>query len=210
MHYLYPENVNDELLDYIAKNPKICKYVDIPLQHIDENILISMNRRVFEEQSRELIFKLKTKYPQIAIRSTFIVGYPGEKKKQFNKLVEFIKEAKLNNVGFFPYYREEKTKAYFLKKQNSNYTKLMRLRKIQKIQTEVANELNKNRIGETVRVLIDRFDETTGYYVCHDEFNSFSVDFEILLDGNSNVEFGKFYNINIVDYKNGYLIGEIQ
>ena len=133
LHYCYPELVTDELLDEINNNPKVCKYLDIPLQHIDDKILKEMNRKTSEDDIRKLFEKLNTKYPSIAIRSTFIVGFPGETRKQFNKLLEFLKEAKISHAGFFPYSREEKTKAYFMKKQIWGITKKHRLKKAQKI-----------------------------------------------------------------------------
>ena len=115
LHYLYPEKITDELLEYINQNEKICKYLDIPLQHIDNNILCEMNRKCDEKTTRELIEKIRKNYPNFTLRSTFIIGFPGETKKQFNNLLDFIKTAGLQNVGFFPFYREEKTKAYYMK-----------------------------------------------------------------------------------------------
>ncbi|MBQ3494722.1 MAG: 30S ribosomal protein S12 methylthiotransferase RimO [Clostridia bacterium] len=209
LHYLYPEMVNVELLNFIVNQPKICDYIDIPLQHIDEKILKSMNRRNNEEQARELVKMIKENYPQITVRTTFIVGYPGESKKQFKKLVQFLKDNNLENVGFFPYYKEEKTKAYFLKKQNTNYKKLLRLKKIQKVQYQIANNINSSRVGEEIMVLVDKFDNQTGYYICHDEANSPNIDFEILLDGNSDVVCGNFYKVKLVDYQNQTFIGEV-
>ena len=209
LHYLYPEMVNVELLNFIVNQPKICDYIDMPLQHIDEKILKSMNRKNNEEQARELVKMIKENYPQITVRTTFIVGYPGESKKQFKKLVQFLKDNNLENVGFFPYYKEEKTKAYFLKKQNTNYKKLLRLKKIQKVQYQIANNINSSRVGEEIMVLVDKFDNQTGYYICHDEANSPNIDFEILLDGNSDVVCGNFYKVKLVDYQNQTFIGEV-
>lgn len=210
LHYSYPELVDDKLLSFISSNSKMCKYIDIPLQHIDEEILNSMNRKTTEEQCRKLIENIKSNYPQIAVRSTFIIGYPGEKRKNFNKLLQFISQAKLNNVGFFPYHREEKTKAFYLKKQNTNYKKLLRLKKIQKAQTQVADELNKQRIGDIVNVMVDYFDTTSGFYVCHDEYNSPGIDFEIILDGNANVVCGNIYQVKLVAYEDRTFEGEVQ
>lgn len=209
LHYCYPESVNDELLEVIANNPKVCKYIDIPLQHVDNEILYEMNRRVNESQTYELIEKIKNNYPNIAIRSTFIVGFPGETRKQFAKLVSFIKKYKLNNVGFFPYYREEKTKAYFMKNQVSKWSKMNRLHKVQKAQEQIANQLNSQRIGQVVKVLLDDFDEVTGNYLGRDEFNSPSVDFVISVTDNGQVKTGDFVNVKITNYDNGIFRGEI-
>ncbi len=209
LHYLYPEKITDELLKYINENEKICKYLDIPLQHIDNEILYEMNRKCDEKTTRELIEKIRKDYPNFTIRSTFIIGFPGETKKQFNKLLDFIKTAKLQNVGFFPFCREEKTKAFYMKKQIPNFIKKKRLKIIEKAQQEIADNLNNDKINQVVKVLIDEFDEQTGYFIGRDEYNSPNVDFFIEINDNNNVECGKFYNVKITDYKDRIFKGEI-
>ena len=210
LHYCYPEMVTDELLEFVENNPKICKYLDIPLQHIDNKILKDMNRNCDEKQTRELISKLKTKYPNIAIRSTYIVGFPGETHYQFKKLLNFVKESKLNNVGFFPFYREEKTKAYYMLGQVPNFIKKHRLKKIEKVQQEVADNLNNARVGQVVKVLIDYFDESNGNFYGRDEYQSPQVDFIFEIEDNNNIECGKFYNVKILSYNDGVFKGEIE
>lgn len=210
LHYCYPEMVTDELLEFVENNPKICKYLDIPLQHIDNKILKDMNRNCDEKQTRELISKLKTKYPNIAIRSTYIVGFPGETHYQFKKLLNFVKESKLNNVGFFPFYREEKTKAYYMLGQVPNFIKKHRLKKIEKVQQEVADNLNNVRVGQVVKVLIDYFDESNGNFYGRDEYQSPQVDFIFEIEDNNNIECGKFYNVKILSYNDGVFKGEIE
>lgn len=210
LHYCYPEMMTDELLEYIQNNSKICKYLDIPLQHIDDKILKDMNRKCGEKQTRELITKIKTNYPNFSIRTTYIVGFPGEKHYQFKKLIKFLEESKLNNVGFFPFYREEKTKAYYMKGQVSKFIKNLRLKKAQKIQEKIANELNMNRIGQIVKVIIDNFDETNGNFYGRDEFQSPNVDFVFEIEDNGKIECGKFYNIKIIGYNDGIFKGEIE
>lgn len=205
--YAYPELVDEKLLTEINSNPKICKYIDIPLQHIDNDILKSMNRRVDESQVLNLIELLK-KYSNICVRSTFIVGYPAETNKQFAKLCEFIKTSKLNNVGFFPYYREESTKAYYLKKQKFNMTKMKRLKQIQNIQTKIADDLNKKRIGQVTNILIDGFNSIDGYFYGHDNQNAPVVDFQIFIN-NENLIIGEFYDIKIIDYIDRNFIGKL-
>ena len=205
--YAYPELVDEKLLAEINNNPKVCKYIDIPLQHIDDQILKSMNRRVSEENVYELLRKIKA-YPDICVRSTFIVGYPGETRKQFYKLCSFIKLSNLNNVGFFTYFREENTKAYFLKKQKFNLTKQKRLKYIQKIQTVVADNLNKKRISEVTTVLIDGFDYENGLYYGHDNKNAPGVDFKFYIDA-QNINIGEFYEVKIIDYVNRNFIVEL-
>lgn len=210
LHYCYPEMVTDELLEFVENNPKICKYLDIPLQHIDNKILKDMNRNCDEKQTRELISKLKTKYQNIAIRSTYIVGFPGETHYQFKKLLNFVKESKLNNVGFFPFYREEKTKAYYMLGQVPNFIKKHRLKKIEKAQQEVADNLNNARVGQVVKVLIDYFDESNGNFYGRDEYQSPQVDFIFEIEDNNNIECGKFYNVKILSYNDGVFKGEIE
>lgn len=209
LHYCYPEKVNNELLDYISNNPKICKYLDIPLQHIDDEILHNMNRNCDEKTTRELIKNIQENYPQITLRTTYIVGFPGETRKQFNKLLEFVKTSKFNNVGFFPYYREEKTKAYFMKKQVPNFIKQSRLKKVQKEQTIVADELNKAKVGCILNVLVDYFDENVGVFVGRDQNNSPQVDYTIQIVDNNNIIAGNFYNVKITNYINGVFEGEV-
>lgn len=209
LHYAYPEKIDDELLEYIYNNDKICKYLDIPLQHIDNKILYEMNRRCDEKQTRELITKIREKYPKIALRTTYIVGFPGETRKQFKNLLEFIKQNPMPNVGFFPFYREEKTKAYFMKHQVPNFIKKHRLKVIQKAQEIVSDELNKQRLNQVVQVLVDSFDENTGYFVARDMYNSPDVDFCIMIKDNSKIEIGKMYNVKLTDYINRIFVGEI-
>lgn len=203
LHYLYPELVTDELLNEINSNDKVAKYVDIPLQHIDDYILKSMNRRSGEAEVRALIEKIKTNYPNISIRSTFIIGYPHENGHRFKKLINFLKEYKLDQVGFFPYSREEGTKAFYMKGQVFNFIKNKRIKKIEKIQAQIAEQINKNKIGKTYEVVIDAFDNENGCYIARMESQSPNVDFNVVLDCSENVEIGKFYKVKIIDFK-GY------
>ena len=200
LHYLYPELVSDDLLEEIHNNKKICKYLDIPLQHIDNGILKSMNRRADENQVRTLINKIRTKYPEISLRSTFIVGYPGETRGKFNKLLTFLKQTKLEQVGFFPYSREEGTKAFYLKGQVFEFIKQKRAKKAEKIQEEIAKENNLNQIGKVVEVLIDDFDSEQGYYTARMQTQSPNVDFFVKIDCSENVKVGEFYTVQLIDY----------
>lgn len=200
LHYAYPEKTTDELLKFIQKEPKMCKYLDIPLQHIDDKILKSMRRRLSEEKTRDLICKLQSDYENIALRTTFIVGYPGETRADFKKLCSFVKESKFNYAGFFPYYKEENTPSFYMDNQLSNFTKKSRLKKIQKLQNTVATENAKNFVGQTFKTLVDYFDENTGYYVGHTEFLSPTVDFGVEIEDNNTIEVGKFVNVKFVDF----------
>jgi len=209
LHYCYPEMVSKDLLDEIHNNPKVCKYLDIPLQHIDDDVLKGMNRRSNEQQVRSLIQNIRQNYPEIAIRSTFIVGFPGETKKAFNKLLDFLKEVKLENVGFFAYSKEEKTKAFFMKNQVCGLVKKMRLKKAQKTQYKIMNANNIERIGDECDVIIDEFDYNLNMFYARDMKNSPNVDFKFLIDYNSDIVIGEIYKIKITDYYETIFKGEI-
>ncbi len=209
IHYLYPEKVTDELLEYILHNKKMCKYLDIPLQHIDNEILTNMRRKVDEAETRALVENIKTNYPEIKIRSTFIVGYPGETGKEFKKLVKFLQEAKLDYVGFFAYSKEPNTVSYYQKGQVSNFTKKRRLKKIERVQNDIFLEKALNEILRTYEVLVDRFDETTGEYLGHTQFLSPTVDFGIRFVDNGQVKTGDIVKVKLIDFDGSDFKGEV-
>lgn len=209
LHYAYPEKTTDELLKFIASEEKMCKYLDIPLQHIENRILSSMRRHLNEEKTRDLVKKIKSEYPEIALRTTFIVGYPGETRKDFKKLCEFLKEKQFDYAGFFPYYREENTPSYFMKKQVLEFTKKRRLKKIQKIQNTIASKKAISRIGKEFLVLVDYFDENSGAFVGHTQFLSPSVDFGVEIVDNGNIKAGEFVNVKFTDFDGENFKGEV-
>lgn len=208
LHYAYPEKTSDELLQFIKKEPKMCNYLDIPLQHIDERILSSMRRRHDEKATHALIEKLHKDFPEIALRTTFIVGYPGETRKEFEKLCEFVKQEKFDYAGFFPFYREENTPSFFMDKQRSNFVKQRRFKKISRIQTKIASEKAKEHLGKIFKVLVDYFDETKGVYVGHTEFLSPTVDFGVEIEDNSKVRLHEFVDVKFVDFDGENYKGE--
>ena len=209
LHYIYPEKTTNELLSYIDSNKKMCKYVDIPLQHIDNNILKSMNRRLDEEKTRSLIHLIKNRYPSIHIRSTFIVGYPTETNKEFKKLCDFVKESKFDYAGFFPYYREENTASYYIKRQNSEWTKKRRLKKVQKLQAEVAYDRARMHLGKSYKTLVDYFDDSTGLFIGHTEFLSPTVDFNVKIVDNGNIKVGDFVMVKFLSFDGADYKGEV-
>ena len=196
LHYLYPEKLTKEILDFVAKEEKMCKYIDIPLQHIDDKILKSMRRRLDEQKTRQLIQSIKEGYKDLAIRTTFIVGYPGETRRDFKKLFDFVKEMEFDYAGFFPYYREENTASYFMKKQVREYIKKTRLKKIQKLQALISQNKAQKLIGSEEKVLIDDFDESDGCYIAHAETQSPGVDFGFKVRG-ENLKVGDFVKVKI-------------
>lgn len=209
LHYAYPEMISAELLNFIDNEPKMCNYLDIPLQHIDDNVLTLMRRKHNEKSSRDLINEIKTYHPDIKIRSTFIVGHPGETRKSFRKLLKFLSVAKLDYVGFFPYSREEGTVSYYLKGQKTRLTKLFRLKRAQKLQMKIAFDNAKREIDNVVEVLIDEYDENDGTYLGHCKFLSPSVDFGIKIVDNSNVKIGEFVNVKLNDFDGNFYKGEV-
>lgn len=207
LHYTYPEKVDKELLDYISENPKMCKYIDIPLQHIDDDILKSMRRRVDEQGTRQLIELLKD-YPEIKVRSTFIVGYPGEGRKEFKKLCKFLQEARLDYVGFFPYYKEEGTSSFYIKKHVKQVVKNLRLNKVKNIQNNIVSQKAKELLGSTIKVLVDYFDENTGEFVGHSNFLSPTVDFDVKFVDNGNIQLNTFVEVKLFDFDGKSYSGE--
>ncbi len=209
LHYIYPERLDDKLLAYIAKNEKMCKYLDVPLQHIDDKILKSMRRRVDEEGTRNLIEKIKGDYPQIALRSTFIVGYPNEKGADFKKLCQFVKETKFDYAGFFPYSKEPNTASYYMKGQIKDFVKNRRTKKIRKLQNQIVLEKARTMLGQEIEVLVDYFDETTGEYCGHSQKLSPTVDFGVRFVDNNVIGVADFVKVKIYDFDGSDYKGEI-
>ncbi len=209
IHYAYPERIDDKLLSYIAQNEKMCKYLDVPLQHIDDKILKSMRRRVDEKGTRELVEKIKGQYPQIALRSTFIIGYPNESRADYKKLCNFIKQTKFDYAGFFPYSKEPNTASFYMKGQLKNFIKNSRTKKIRKMQNSVVFEKAKASIGQEMEVLVDYFDQTTGEYCGHSQNLSPTVDFGVRFVDNNSVNVADFVKVKIYDFDGSDYKGEI-
>lgn len=209
LHYLYPEKVTDRLLEFIDKNEKMCKYLDIPLQHIDDKILLNMRRKLGEEDTLKLVEKIKNTYPNFAFRSTFIVGYPGESGKQFKKLYKFIENTKFDYAGFFPYSKEPNTASFFMSKQVGNLKKKIRAKKINALQQKIMQEKISQILGEELEVLVDYFDSNTGEFVGHSEKLSPTVDFGVRFVDNGSVEISTFVKVKIYDFDGSYLKGEL-
>ncbi len=207
--YAYPEKVSDELLSYIAQNDKMCKYLDIPLQHIDDKMLNLMRRHLNEEKTRELINKINTFYPQIRLRSTFIVGHPGEDSKKFKKLCNFIDSGYIDYAGFFPYSREPNTASYYMKNQVSNFVKKKRLNKILKLQRKIMTQKAQDLINCEMEVLVDYFDENTGEYCSHSQNLCPMIDFGVRFVDNGNIKIGDFVKVKIYDFNGEDYKGEI-
>ncbi len=209
LHYGYPLGFPVELLELMRDNKKICHYIDLPLQHVSTPILKAMRRGVDHEQTVEFVKKVRSYVPDIAFRSTFIVGFPGETEEQFNELIDFIKEMRFERAGVFAYSAEEGTPAYELEDDVPEDVKKARVDKFMDVQQDISLEINSKRLGRTEKVLIDRTEG--GYYVGRTQYDSPEVDDEVLISMKDNkLEIGTFVNVKITqaDYFDCY--GEIR
>ena len=208
LHYGYPLGFPVELLELMRDNPKICHYIDLPLQHISTPILKAMRRGVTREQTIEFVKKVRSYVPDIAFRSTFIVGFPGETEEQFNELIDFIKEARFERAGVFAYSAEEGTPAFELEDDVPEEVKKARVDKFMDVQQDISLEINQKRLGRTEKVLIDRTEG--GYYVGRTQYDSPEVDDEVRISMKDNkLKIGSFVNVKIIqaDYFDCY--GEV-
>ena len=179
IHYSYPAAFPEDVLDQMANNPKVCRYMDIPLQHISDKVLDNMHRHVTGAWTRELISKMREKVPGVVLRTTMIVGHPGEGKRDFNELLEFAKEARFERLGAFKYSEEEGTYgADNFKDTIAARVKQERLDALMTLQSEISLAYNESRVGTEIDVIVD--DYTDGVFVCRSEFESPEVDGEIL------------------------------
>lgn len=191
IHYAYPFAFPTDLLEVMARNPKVCKYLDIPLQHINTRILESMKRKITKEETTNLVNTIRTKVPGIAIRTTMLVGYPGETEEEFNELLNFISESRFDRLGVFAYSPEENTPSERLIDSVPQNIKEVRVEKIMEVQRDISRELNEKRVGQIFRVIIDR--EEGEFFACRTEFDSPEVDQEVLVKKtNNNIKVGDF------------------
>ncbi len=197
--YAYPSQFPDDLIDVIAGNPKVCKYIDIPLQHISDNVLKSMRRGVTTKRTKDLIFKLKERIPDLTLRTTFIVGYPNETEKEFNELCNFVKEVKFDRAGTFTFSVEENTTSFILGNPVSEEEKIERKDVLMEIQKEISLSNNENFMGKELKILIDG---TEGdFYVGRSYRDAPEVDGEVLIRLNgSKLQAGNFCMAKIYDF----------
>ena len=207
LQYSYPNDFNDELIEFLANEPKMCKYIDMPLQHINNRLLSSMNRKITGEEIRTLINKIRKKIPQVCLRTTLIVGYPSESKEEFEELKEFVEQTKFDRMGAFTYSAEENTAAFKLEDNISQEEKQDRLDALTFSQESISLNLNQKKIGKTFKVLIDR--KEGEYYVGRTEFDSPEVDNEVLISIEEKIKIGNFYQVKITDAVEFDLYGEI-
>ena len=206
--YCYPETITDELLDLMIKEPKICNYLDIPLQHIDDVILKRMNRHITEDGVKELIKKIRSK-GDISIRSSFILGFPQESDEQFDNLLKFLKEYKLDNVGFFTYSQEAGTPASKMSGQMPTKIKNQRLKAAAAVQQKVVLRNNNKYLNKTLKVLYEGIDYKKNLFYGRTQYNAPDVDTTVYFSGKY-ADIGNFYDVKITDILTYDLKGEIQ
>lgn len=198
LHYAYPSEFPYEILDVMARHSNVCNYIDIALQHINNDVLKNMRRHITKEETLALIRTIREKVPGIHIRTTLMVGFPGETEDAFNGLKEFVREAKFERMGAFAYCEEDDTyAAQNFSDSIPQEVKESRLEEIMTIQEDMALESNQSKIGKTMTVVIDR--EEPDYFVGRTEFDSPEVDPEVLIDKDDRLTVGNFYDVEITD-----------
>jgi ribosomal protein S12 methylthiotransferase len=206
--YVYPSHLPDDLISEIAGNPKICNYIDIPLQHIADNVLKSMRRGITRRRTEELIYTLKEKIPGLTLRTTFIVGYPAETESEFEELCDFVRDIKFDRFGVFNYSVEENTPSFILGDPVPDEIKEERKAVLMEIQKEISENKNRSFIGKKIKVIVDSLDGD--YYVARSERDAPEVDGEVLIKaGNNALTVGQFYNIDIYDCNEYDLFGNL-
>lgn len=196
LHYAYPKDFPLELLDVMASRPNICKYLDIALQHVSDNVLANMRRHITGAQTRELLAEIRRRVPGIHIRTTLMVGFPGEGEEEFAELLDFVKEQRFERMGAFAYCEEEDTfGAKNFSDDIPDDVKQSRLEQLMAAQEEISLSIQESKVGKRIRVVIDR--EEPEFYVGRTEFDSPEVDPEVLISKNKPLERGKFYDVVI-------------
>ena len=208
LHYAFPTGFPMDVIDVIKNNDKICNYLDIPLQHISDNILKSMRRGSNGKKINDLIKSFREKIPGIILRTTIIVGYPGESEEDFNSLKEWVEKTKFERLGCFKYSHEENTYAYSLDDNVSEKVKNQRVDQVMKIQSKISLDFNKRSIGKVFNCLIDR--KEGSFYIGRTFMDSPDVDNEVLIDATKNyIKIGSYTKIKITDVTDYDLIGEV-
>lgn len=196
LHYAYPGFFTDELIDTIAGNPKVCKYVDMPLQHSEDSVLKRMRRPGRQKDSRELIGKIRSRIPNVALRTSIIVGFPGETEQDFENLKQFVREMEFDRLGVFTYSKEEDTPASRLPDQVPDEVKEFRANTLMEIQREISNLRGGSRIGQEIDVLIERYDGRNDVYVGRSQYDAPEIDGEVFVS-NARLNIGEMARVRI-------------
>ena len=205
LFYCYPDRVTDELIDVIASEEKVCSYIDIPLQHCNNDILKSMNRYGSYDSLKKLLTKMKTKIPNLSLRTTFMVGFPGETEEQFEELCHFVKDIEFDKMGCFTYSPEEDTPAFDFDNQIDEDIKKRRAEVLMDIQYSITENANKKRIGNIYKVVVDEKDGDK--YIGRSYLDSPEIDSGIIITSERALSSGEFINVKITDYDGYDLIG---
>ncbi len=195
LHYAYPSKFPLDILDVMRERENICNYLDMPLQHASDKMLLAMRRQISKQEMEELIAAVREKVPGICLRTTLIAGFPGETREDVEELKSFLAKHRFDRVGIFTYSHEEDTSAYQLKDSISQYEKERRAREIMDFQQEISYELNQQKVGRVFKTIIDK--KEAGRYIGRTEFDSVEVDNEVIITGAKGLEPGQFYQVQI-------------
>ncbi len=208
LHYAYPTDFPQDVIEVLRDEPKMCKYLDIPLQHISDNVLSAMRRRISKAETEELVARLRREIPDIALRTTMLVGFPSESEEDFEELCDFVQRVRFDRLGAFAYSEEEGTpSALHLTDDVPEEVKEERVDRLMKIQKRISLALNGERVGKTMRVIVDR--REGDYYVTRSQYDSPEVDEEILVAATEPLAEGDMVNIVVTDYDEYDLYGEV-
>jgi ribosomal protein S12 methylthiotransferase len=205
--YTYPSHFPIDAIETIADNPKVLNYVDMPLQHISDNVLKGMRRGITKRRTIELIETLRERIPNLTLRTTFILGFPNETEKDFAELCEFIEETKFDRVGVFNYSQEEDTSGYNLGDPISDEIKTERNNRLMEIQKEISSEINSKFVGKRLNIIVDRIEGE--YFIARSERDAPEVDGEVLINKSESLEIGNIYSVEIIDYNDYDLFAKL-
>lgn len=208
--YAYPESITDELIEVVKNNDKICNYFDIPLQHISDHVLKRMNRKSDSKSIKDLLLKLRSQIPDVVIRTTMIVGFPGETKQEFNELYEFVNQYKFEKLGVFSYSKEDGTPASKLENQIHYKTKQKRRNLIMKTQKEISRQRLNEKIGNSYKAVIDDFTEDGKYAIARSYMDIPDEDGVIYIENDTKMKIGDFVECEIIDVNEYDLMGRIK
>ncbi|MDD9270358.1 30S ribosomal protein S12 methylthiotransferase RimO [Paenibacillus sp. GCM10023248] len=209
LHYAYPGFFSDELIEVMATNPKVCKYIDMPLQHSEDSILKRMRRPGRQKDTRELVRKIREAIPDVALRTSLIVGFPGETEQDFENLKEFVREVQFDRLGVFTYSKEDDTPAARLPDQVPDDVKEYRANTIMEIQRQISNLRGGRRIGQEIDVLIEKYDGRSDVYVGRSQFDAPEIDGEVFVSNGHQLKIGELAKVRITHSYEFDLSGEV-
>ena len=208
LHYAYPSKFPEDIFEVMARQPKVCNYLDMPLQHADDDVLMRMRRQITNKEQRDLIEKAREVVPNIAIRTTMLVGYPGETEEEFERLCDFVRDMRFERLGVFQYSHEEDTIAHGVEDDVDPEVKADRANRLMEVQQSISAERNEEKVGQTLKVLFDR--KEGGFFIGRTEYDSPEVDNEVLVDAKKFfVRLGDFAQVHITGAEDYDLYGEV-